>query len=85
MAKRKRPASSGNPLKQIALWQWGLFLMIWGPLASIVAGYIMRAPAVPITAADKGAAFGRGLMAVLCLIAGVVLIILHFVRRNRRP
>lgn len=84
MARKKEVNPFRNPFKQLPLWQWGLFLIVWGPLAAIASGFIMNAPAVPVTAADRGAAFGRGLVSVLCIITGVVLIILHFVRRRRR-
>jgi hypothetical protein len=45
----------------------------------------VQSPAGRTTAQQRGAALGRGVATLLFIIAGVVLIILHFVRRKRRP
>jgi hypothetical protein len=75
---KNRPVSPRKPSKIPALWQCGLLLMVFGPLANILAGMVLTAPAG--SAAARGQAFGRGLAAALAVITGFVLIILHFVR-----
>lgn len=60
------------------LWQKGLFLMLVGPLANMVSGFVF--PIVGNSEAARGQRFGQGLVTVLCVIAGVVLVIIHFVR-----
>lgn len=69
-----------------ALWQWGLFLIVMGGVGNILAGIVLaRMLAAPEGSdAARGQAFGRGFVTVLAAIAGVALIVLHFVRRNRR-
>lgn len=63
------------------LWQKGLFLILIGPLANMASGFVF--PIVGNSDAARGQRFGQGLVTVLCVIAGVVLVILHFVRGNR--
>ncbi len=80
MSKRRR-SSTNSP--QTSLWQWGLMLIIAGPFAYVLLTAIW--PLVPpLTNEQRGQAFGRGLMSVLSVIAGVVMLGLHFVRRSRK-
>ncbi len=79
---RKNPEPPPQGLKAVALWQWGLLFIIAGLLANQVAGFVM--PAAGNSAEARGQAFGRGLAALLFVIAGVVMIVLHFARRERR-
>jgi hypothetical protein len=72
MSKRPRP--------HIPLWQWGLLVIIAGLVANMFMG-LMPAPSGG-SAAARGQAFGRGVATVLAIIAGLVLIIMHFVRRK---
>lgn len=65
----------------LPLWQKGLFLMLIGPLANLVSSFVF--PIVGTSEAARGQRFGQGLVTLLCVIAGVVLVILHFVRGNR--
>ena len=81
----QEPKSFKDRLKRIALWQWGLFCIVGGTLPNSVAIITGNAPKPPLTDAQRGEAIGRGLAALVFVIAGVVLIILHFVRRKRRP
>jgi hypothetical protein len=78
---RKQP-SSPKGLKSVPLWQWGLLLIVIGPVANMLVGMLMPPPGN--SDAARGQAFGRGLVAVLSVIIGVVLIAVHFVRRGRR-
>ncbi|MFM9960928.1 MAG: hypothetical protein ACKV2Q_06860, partial [Planctomycetaceae bacterium] len=64
----------------LPLWMKGVFLMLVGPLTNMVAGFVF--PIVGNSEAARGQRFGQGLVAVLCVIAGVVLVIIHFVRGN---
>mgnify|MGYP003390108270 CR=1 FL=1 len=74
---KKKPEGFMN----MPLWQKGLFLMLIGPLANMVLSFV--APIVGNSEAARGQRFGQGLVTFLCVIAGVVLVILHFVRGNR--
>ncbi len=76
--KRTSPSNS----KQFALWQLGLFLIIAGPLAYTLLATIWPLKP-PLTNEQLGQAFGRGLVSILSVIAGVVMVVLHFVRQKR--
>lgn len=80
--KKKKSTSRKEGWARFPLWQRGLFLIVIGPVSNQVASLVMPAPAN--SAAASGQAFGRGLVAVVCVIAGVVMIAMHFVRRGRR-
>ncbi|MFN0052335.1 MAG: hypothetical protein ACKV0T_09085 [Planctomycetales bacterium] len=67
--------------QSFALWQWGLFLMLAGPLGNMVSGFVF--PIVGNSEAARGQRFGQGLVTFLCVIAGAVLVIIHFVRSKR--
>jgi polyferredoxin len=69
----------------VPLWQWGLLLLIAGLIANLAVGMLLPklAPAPAGSDAAWGQAFGRGLVTVLAVLAGLVLIVLHFVRRKR--
>lgn len=69
----------------IALWQVGALLIIGGVVANIFSPMIMELLPPPGNHDEAmGRAFGRGLATVLCIIIGVVLIVVHFVRSSRR-
>ncbi len=80
----RKPQSPWDRMKRFALWQWGLLLIVGGLLANVVTMALQPATG-SLTAAQRGQAFGRGLATLLFVIIGVVLIILHFARRKRRP
>ncbi len=72
-----------KPGLPIALWQIGLLLIVAGVAANVVMDVIgSSAPAG--SAQARGEAFGRGLVTLLFGIAGVVLIVVHFVRLAQR-
>jgi hypothetical protein len=73
---RREQSQSFNKL------QVGGLLIVVGPVAAMLTGLIM--PATSNTAEARGQAFGRGLVAVLCVIAGIVLIVMHFARNRSR-
>lgn len=80
----KKPDSSSNRFGKFNLWQWGLILIGAGVFAGFAAKELMAVLVPPGSAiAAQGQAFGRGLATLLSVVAGVVCIILHFVRRNR--
>ena len=80
----QKPESPKDRLKRLPLWLWGLLCIVGGTLANSVAIITGHAPKPPLTDAQRGEAFGRGLATFVFVIVGVVLIILHFVRRKRR-
>ncbi len=63
------------------LWKKGLFLIVAGPVGNMVTSFLF--PIVGNSEAARGQRFGQGLVTVLCVVAGVVLVIVHFVRGNR--
>ena len=68
--------------KKLALWQLGLLLIIAGPLAYTAMTIVMPLEP-PLSNAERGQAFGRGLASLLAVVAGIVMIVIHFVRRKR--
>jgi lipoprotein signal peptidase len=63
-------------------WQLGLLLILAGPLAnSVLTTFDPLVP--PLTNAQRGQAFGRGLASVVFVVAGVVLVVRHFFQRKR--
>lgn len=77
----KKPDSPLDRFKQVPLWQWGLIAIVAGIAANVVMG--LKPPPLD-SAAARGQAFGQGIATLLFVIVGVVLIVLHFIRRNRR-
>ena len=76
----KNPESPLDRLKKVALWQWGLIVIC----AGVAGGAFASLSASPgRSAADRGAALGRGVATLVFILAGVALIIMHFVRRRR--
>ncbi len=65
----------------LPLWQKGMFLILFGPLTNMVMNFVF--PIVGNSEAARGQRFGQGLVTFLCVIAGVVLVIIHFVRGTR--
>jgi lipoprotein signal peptidase len=80
----EKPKSPWERIKQFALWQWGL-LLIFGGIISNALTMSTRSPGAPLTADQQAEALGRATAAILFIVAGVVLIIVHFVRRKPRP
>jgi hypothetical protein len=77
----KKPESGMDRLKKIALWQWGLIVV----MAGVMSNLLMRMqPPSGNAAAQRAVVLGRGVATLLFLVVGLVLIVLHFVRRNRR-
>ena len=73
----KRP---GSPLQRFTLWQWGLLVIFGGIMANLLTGLM---PPPGDSAAARGQAFGRGAATLIAVVAGVVLIVMHFVRHKR--
>jgi hypothetical protein len=74
---RKKPVSP----KSVSMLQLGMLLIVAGPLASVATGLVM-APAAD-TAAARGQAIGRALVAVVAVVSGIALIVSHFARGKR--
>lgn len=79
----QNPESPSRFPQHLTLWQWGLFLIIFGLLANQMLTALMPLTP-PLTNAQQGEAFGRGVGTFLSVMTGVVLIIVHFVRRRPR-
>ena len=77
----KKPDTPMERLKKLALWQWGLILIGAGVVANVAMG-LQASPGD--SAAARGQAVGRGIGTLLFVLAGVVLIVIHFVRRKQR-
>lgn len=77
----KKPITPMERLKNVALWQWGLLLIFAGVFANIASG-LHASPGG--SAAARAEALGRGLGTLLFVIAGVVMIVMHFIRPKRR-
>jgi hypothetical protein len=78
---RKKPESPMERLKKITLWQWGLIVIFAGILSNLLMGLQASAGR---SATARARAFGRAAATGLFVIVGIVLIIMHFVRRSRR-
>ena len=78
-----KPQSPIDRARQFTLWQWGLFAILGGVLGNQLQSAIDPLTP-PLSNAERGEAFGRGLVTVLAVITGIVLIVLHFVRRKPR-
>ena len=80
----KKPNSPREGLRIFALWQLGLILFAAAAAANVLSPLVMGSLLPPgDTNAARGAAFGVGLVTVLCVVAGVVLIIMHFIRDRK--
>ena len=77
----KNPESPRDRLKKIALWQWGLLLIVAGFLSNAIVGLQQS---TGDSAAERGQVLGRGVATLLFVVAGIAFIIAHFVHRNRR-
>jgi len=69
-------------MKRFPLWQWGLICIFSGLLVNMMMA--LQSPTGRLSAQERAAAMGRGVATLLFVVAGVVLIILHFVRRKRK-
>ena len=78
----RKQRKGGRQRNSVTLWQWGLFLILASLLANVMMGLTMPVP--DNSAAARGQAVGRGVATALGVIAGVVLIVMHFVRRKGR-
>ncbi|MCC6510705.1 MAG: hypothetical protein IT423_16495 [Pirellulaceae bacterium] len=76
----KRPETPMERLKRTPLWQMGLVVIGAGIASNLVMGLSATSGG---SAAERGQALGRGLATLVFVIAGVVLIVMHFVRRKR--
>jgi len=80
----RKSESPWERIKRFALWQWGL-LCIFGGMAGGAVTMAMRPHSGIRTAEQQGEALGRAAAMLLFVVIGVVLIVVHFVRRKRRP
>jgi hypothetical protein len=82
--KSKSDETPMERLKNITKLQLGSLCIIGGIAANILMPMIMRMGPPPAnSAAARGQAFGSAVASLLFIIAGIVLIILHFVGRKR--
>jgi hypothetical protein len=76
----KKPNSKKDSIRDWPLWMWGCLSIFAGAMSGA-----LNSTARPVTAEDRAQALGAGLATLMFVAGGVVLIILHFVRRRRRP
>jgi hypothetical protein len=82
--KSKSDETPMERLRNISKLQLGAMCIFGGIAANIIMPMIMRmGPAPANSAAARGQAFGAAAAALLFIITGIVLIILHFVGRKR--
>jgi hypothetical protein len=77
------PQSFWDRLKQFPLWKWGLMFIFSGLMVSMLT--MSGRPTHRLNAKEKAAVYGQLTATSLIVIVGIVLIIMHFVRRNRKP
>ena len=78
----KKQETGLDRLKKLALWQWGLIVIFSGLLSNVVMG--MQASNASSSAARRGAEMGRGVATLFFIVVGVILIVLHFVKRKSK-
>lgn len=76
-AKRETPLQR---LKSTPLWQWGMICIVSG----IASNLLNFTSGSANSAEQRGAMVGRGVASLLFILAGVVLIVVHFVRAKRK-
>jgi hypothetical protein len=82
MAKRKQQQETGlDRLKKIPLWQWGLIVIFAGLMSNLIMG--MQTPSGGSASARRAAEMGRAVASLFSILVGVVLIVMHFVRKKR--
>jgi hypothetical protein len=69
-----------SPRKKLALWQWGLLAIFGGVAANLMMGMQQSGGS---SATARGEALGRGVAALLFIVVGLTLIVIHFIRRKR--
>lgn len=79
--KKKQPETGMDRLKATPLWMWGLICMMGGVFANITNQFTIEAQGLR-GAAARGAKFGGGVAALLFIVVGLVLIVVHFTRRK---
>jgi hypothetical protein len=79
--KSKSDETPMDRLRNIPKWQWGMIFI----MAGIGANLVMQLRPTPANTAEaRGAALGAAAASLVFIIAGIVMIILHFVR-DKRP
>jgi len=81
--KAKEPETPMERLKAQPLWFWGAICIFAGVLSN-VANMIMIESQNLRGAEKQAAQLGSGLVAVLFILIGVVLIVMHFVRGAKK-
>lgn len=77
--KKKPPATPLERLKNMPLWQWGLIVIFAGVVSNVVQGIVPGGN----SAYDRGREMGRAVGTLFFVVLGIILIILHFVRKRR--
>ena len=80
MNAKKKPETGMDRLKAIALWQWGLIVIVSGLMSNLAMG--MQA-ASGTSSAKRAAAMGRGIATGFFILVGIGLIIAHFVKKKK--
>jgi len=80
---KPKQRKSQPPANRLPLWQIGLLMLIAGPASHAVSTMVWPLKP-PLTAEQRGQAAGRAAAAIAIMIAGVVVLIVHFVKQRRR-
>ncbi|HUG19169.1 MAG TPA: hypothetical protein VMM56_09345 [Planctomycetaceae bacterium] len=82
MAKKKKQPETGlDRLKKMPLWQWGLIVIFAGIMSNLVMGMMPASGGSAIERRSQDV--GRGVASLFFILVGVVLIVMHFVRKKR--
>ena len=68
-------------MKKWSLGMWGFILICSGPIAFVLLPY--DRPPGPLTDDQRAQMMGHGLGTLLPLVVGVVLVVIHLVRRKK--
>jgi len=80
LAVRICPSSEtgDRQVKQFPLWFWGFLCIFGGAMSKLVGDLVMKPPKT------KAEAMGRATGQLIFIAIGVILIVVHFIRRTRR-
>jgi len=81
--KPEKPDSLIERMKRLPLWQWG-GIFIFSALLTNMLAMQMIASGDMRRAEERATQLGSACAGGLLVIVGIVLIVLHFVRRNRK-
>ena len=78
----KQEDSLTERMKKLPLWQWGVITIFAGIVANMAVMLMIQAQGMR-GAEERGARLGAGVAGGFFIIAGIVLIVMHFVRKQK--